>query len=240
MSYLIPLKGRNSSEISNDNFLYREKNIYVMDNHRLALWCWFQVLQKNESYNLFHIDAHPDMACSANEVFAKNNLDLWKLSLSEYQTTMQAEYNTPLFRWDNYLQVLLKFYPHQVLKENTYSATHKVGSVETLFHDVSSYKLLSELNSIFSGKKYINEKKWIINLDLDYFYSGQPEKMEMYSMTYLEAMANAIHLGMKNDLIKVLTIALSPECCGGWEKAEKTLAVFSRVLNFNPRILDEK
>lgn len=240
MSFLIPFRGRNPSEKSNDNFLYHEKNIYIMDNHRLALWCWFQCLSKNESYNLFHIDAHPDMANSANEIIAKKNIDLWTLSLQEYQTLMQPEFNTPLFRWDNYIQVLLKFYPNLLKFENTYSATFKVGSVEQLFNDVSPYRLLSELNAILSGQKYINEQKWIINLDVDYFYSGIPEKVEMFSTEYITRIAQAIKLGIEKDIIKVLTIALSPECCGGWKKAEKTLEIFSNVLDIHIKLPDEK
>jgi hypothetical protein len=240
MKYLIPFKGRNPSEKSNDNFLYQKNNIYIMDNHRLALWCWFQSISRNESYNLFHIDAHTDMASSANEIVAKKNIDLWSLSLNEYQTLMQPEINTPLFRWDNYIQVLLKHYPHIVKFGDTYSATFKVGSNESLSNDISPYRLLSDLNALMSGQKYINENKWIINLDLDYFYCGLPEKIEMFSSEYIAGIAEALKLGISNGLIKVLTIALSPECCGGWENAEKTLDIFSKTLGIKIKLCDEK
>jgi hypothetical protein len=33
-------------------------------------------------------------------------------------------------------------------------------------------------------------------------------------------------MGINSGMIKTLTIALSPECCGGWEKAESMLAKF--------------
>lgn len=239
MKFLVPFKGRNPSEKARDNILYQEKNIYIMDNHRLALWCWFQNISVNESYNLFHIDAHPDMANSANDIFAKKNLDIWNMPLKEYQSLMQEEYNTPLFRWDNYIKVLLSFYPQLVKQENTYSATHKVGSLETLAQDISTYRLLSELNGIFSGQKFINENKWIVNLDLDYFYSSLPEKKLMYSADYLEACARSLRAGLDNNLIEVLTIALSPECCGGWENAEHTLAIFTKTLNINEVLFNE-
>jgi hypothetical protein len=240
MSFLIPFKGKNPSGKSADNILFQEKNIYIMDNHRLALWCWFQQIEKDESYNLFHIDAHPDMAVSANNIFAQNKINLWDLSLHDYQTAMQSEFNIPLFRWDNYIQVLLKFYPTTVSKENTYSATHKVGSIESLENDINAYRLLSELNGILSGQKFINNNKWIINLDLDYFFSSLPEKMQMFSSEYIEAVALAIKLGIDSGLIKVFTIALSPECCGGWEKTEATLAIFTKNLNITDKLLYEK
>lgn len=239
MKFLIPFKGRNSSEQTSDNILFQEKNIYIMDNHRLALWCWFQKLDLNESYNLFHIDAHPDMSNSANDVFFNKNIDMWNVTLSEYQTFMQEDYNIPLFRWDNYIQILLKFYPQLVKKENSYSATHKVGSKETLAVDISAYRLLSELNGIFSGQKFTNENKWIVNLDLDYFFSSLPDKTLMYSTEYLEAFAHSLRSGLDNEMIKVLTIALSPECCGGWEKAEQVLTMFTKIFEVREDLFHE-
>lgn len=239
MNFLIPFKGRNQSEKTHDNILFQEKNIYIMDNHRLALWCWFQKLDINESYNLFHIDAHPDMAYSANDVFLNKKIDMWSLSLNEYQTLMQENYNIPLFRWDNYIQVLLNFYPQLVKKENTYSATHKVGSEETLAVDISSHRLLSELNGIFFGQKFINENKWIVNLDLDYFYSSLPDKTPMFSTEYLSACAHSLKSGLDNGMIRVLTIALSPECCGGWEKAEQILSLFTKILAIDEDLFNE-
>lgn len=239
MSFLVPFKGRNRSTNITDNILYQEKNIFIMDNHRLALWCWFQKIDKTKKYNLFHLDAHPDMSNSSNESFKKLKLKVDNLSLEKYQTIIQPEINLPIFRWDNYLQIMLEFYPEIINKENTYSATHKVGSNETLNHDISGYQLLGELNGIFSGKKYINENKWIMNLDLDYFFSSLPEKKMMYSLEYLEAIAMAIKNGLDNEIIQVLTIAMSPECCGGWLNAEKVLLVFSKVLKIKEDLFDE-
>jgi hypothetical protein len=210
-----------------------------MDNHRLSLWCWVQQLDQNQSYNLFHIDAHPDMAVSANEIFSTMKIDLWNLSLKDYRNIIQPEYNIPLFRWDNYLQVLLKHYPQTVKKINTFSATHKVGSDLQLAHDISPYRLLSELKGIFTEQKYINENKWIVNLDLDYFYSSLPDKILMFGTEYLEEIAVSIKTGLDSGLIKVCTIALSPECCGGWEKAETTLSIFTRILQINEVLLAE-
>jgi hypothetical protein len=201
-----------------------------MDNHRLALWCWFQQLRKESSYNFFHIDAHPDMADTANKEFKIKNLDLWNMQLDVYQNIKQEEFNLPLFRWDNYIPILLEHYPNLVSRENTYSATHKVGSSIELHHEVSSYKLLSELKNIFNGKKFINGKKWIVNLDLDYFYSAQPEKILIYSNDFLSEIAYSLKMGIEQNEISVLTIALSPECCGSWEKSEEILKIFNNIL----------
>lgn len=41
-SHLIPFRGRNHSGPINQNLLWHYRNIYLMDNHRAALWCWQQ------------------------------------------------------------------------------------------------------------------------------------------------------------------------------------------------------
>lgn len=221
MSFLIPLTQRGDSASSKDNVLWNKDKIYVMDNHRLALWCWFQKLDKNKRYNLFHIDAHPDMSESALKYF---DHDLWSMSLSEYREAWQADINMPLFRWDNYIEVFLRKYPELVGK--TISATHHLGSSKELSEEVKPYDLVKVLHGIFSQEKYVNELPWIMNLDLDYFYSAAPEKLMLFSDEYIKSLANSIELGLSNGMIEVFTISLSPECCGSWENAENLLKKF--------------
>lgn len=223
--YLIPLVNRGFSGDSVDNVLWKEKNIYVMDNHRLALWCWFQEIEKGTRYNLLHIDAHPDMSESALKDF---NHDLWGMSLEDYRTAWQADINSPIFRWDNYLEVFLKKFPESV--GVTMSATHHLGSSKGLAQEVKPIDLVRQMNEIFNGKKYINDLAWIVNLDLDYFFSAQPEKLQLFSDEVIQAIAESLRSGMESGMIKVLTVALSPECCGSWEKAEGLLKKVSKTL----------
>jgi hypothetical protein len=220
-TYLIPLNSRGESISSKDNVLWNKDNVYIMDNHRLALWCWFQKMQKDQRYNLFHIDAHPDMSESALRDF---NHDLWSMSLKEYREAWQADINMPLFRWDNYIEVFLRKYPSMVGK--TVSATHHLGSSKELSEEIKAYDLVKYMNGLFSGEKFVNDLPWIVNLDLDYFYSAAPEKIELFSGEFVDQLARAIELGLKNGMIGVLTISLSPECCGSWEKAEVMLSRF--------------
>lgn len=224
-NFLIPLIKRGFSGPSEDNVLWRNEAIYVMDNHRLALWCWFQEMKKGQRYNLLHIDAHPDMNDSALKDFQH---DLWQMSLEDYRSLLQAEINTPLFRWDNYLEVFLKNYPECL--GLTQSVTHHLGSSKTLGQDVRPFDLVKHLNELFSGKKYINDLPWIVNLDLDYFFSAQPEKLQLFSDDVLESVAKSLRLGLESKAISVLTIALSPECCGSWKKSE---AMLSKMFGIN-------
>lgn len=218
MNFLIPLTNRGPSASYEDNFLWHEDKTYVMDNHRLALWCWFQEIQNGQRYNILHIDAHPDLNESA---LAHFNHDLWSMNLEEYRSTLQTDINVPLFRWDNYLEIFLQKYPELV--GETFSATHHLGSSKTLSEDIKPFDLIKFCNSVFSQERYINDLPWIVNLDLDYFFSASPEKHLMFSDEYMSSLASSINEGLNNGLIKVLTISLSPECCGSWEKAESLL-----------------
>ena len=223
MSFLIQLINRGESTSATDNVLWKNENVYVMDNHRLALWCWFQELEKGKRYNLLHIDAHPDLSESALKNF---NHDLWNIDLASYRSLWQQDVNLPLFRWDNYLEVFLKNYPEMI--GVTMSATHHLGSSKELSIEVKSFDLVNECLEIFSGKKYINEFEWIVNLDLDYFFSARPLKIELFSDDFIESLARSLHVGLESGIIKVFTISLSPECCGSWEKSEMMLKKISQ------------
>ncbi|AUN96812.1 hypothetical protein C0V70_01570 [Bacteriovorax stolpii] len=221
MTFLIPLKNRGESKSSLDNVLWNEGKVFIMDNHRLALWCWFQKMQKAKRYNLFHIDAHPDMSESALPYF---NHDMWSMGLKDYRETWQNDINMPLFRWDNYIEVFLKHYPQLVGK--TVSATHHLGSSKELSEEIKPYDLVKFTHGVFSGEKYVNELGWIVNLDLDYFFSAAPEKLPLFSDDYIKQLVHSINEGLSNGMIEVLTISLSPECCGSWENAELMLSKF--------------
>ncbi len=224
MKFLIPLKSRGLSTSSHDNVLIetgKKDNVFIMDNHRLALWCWFSKMKKEKRYNLYHIDAHPDMSESALLHFRH---DLWTMTLSEYREAWQPNINEPLFRWDNYVEVFLQKYPENV--GATFSATHHLGSAKSLSIDVRPYDLVKSLSSIFSGESYVNDFNYIVNLDLDYFFSAAPQKTQLFSDELIESVSKSIKLGLDSGLIEILTISLSPECCGSWEKAEMMLAKF--------------
>lgn len=227
-NFLIPLKQRGASASSQDNFLWRDGKVFVMDNHRLALWCWFQSMKMGQRYNLFHIDAHPDLSESALKDFAQ---DLWSIGLDEYRFTLQEDINMPLFRWDNYIEIFLRKYPEQV--GHTISATHHLGSDKTLAEDLKPFELARRFHEIFNEEKYVNDLPWIVNLDLDYFFSAAPGKLEIFSDEYVSCLAADLKKGLQNGMIEVLTISLSPECCGDWRKAESFLKRMANKLDLS-------
>lgn len=241
--YLIPFLSRGFSGSVADHLLYKSKEVplYVMDNHRLAMWCWFDALKdvhagKSGEYNLLHIDAHPDLSTIGLDQFNHDQSDVSQLTLEEYRQYWDHEHNIPLIRWDNYLTFFLHRYQNLVKNHNTFSATHKMGSSKTLHHDILPHELVRFMDNYLGEKIFYNTNKWIVNLDLDYFFSPQPDKLIIFSDEFLNRIAKVLKAGLDNGSIEVLTIALSPECCGSWEKAESLL---SKMFGINLK-LEEK
>ena len=81
--WLLPFKGKNHSGSVATNFVWKSGNVYVMDNHRVALWCWLQELDLTKQHSLVHIDRHTDTRQS-NLVETLNSLPLWDCGLFEY------------------------------------------------------------------------------------------------------------------------------------------------------------
>ena len=88
---------------------------------------------------------------------------------------------------------------------------------------------IKKLNEMI-GKK---SKKWIINLDLDYFYESNDDGFfQLLSDEYISMLAYKL----KNirDQIQVLTIALSPECCRNWDNSLHALNIFMETFGGRP------
>ena len=118
--WLIPFKGRNFSGCYTQNFLWKKDNVYIMDNHRAALWCWFQHISADEKINLLHIDKHTDTLQSRLKEWVNACPDLWTIKLEEYLSFIHekdAGQDVPLFRWDNYGSIFLEKYGDLVNKD---------------------------------------------------------------------------------------------------------------------------
>lgn len=232
-TWIKPFHGRNSSGEYNLNFLWQRGNVYVMDNHRAALWCWFQHIGKTKQYNLFHIDRHFDTLSSQMESWLAQKPDMSSVALDQYldwKYTSEFAKNGLLFRWDNYLSIFLKAYRKRWKK--CVFATHGDGdrpAYRTIEH-VSASELPVELAKIANSSE-----PWICNLDLDYFFFSPDDELEehlpMFSNEYLCAVCDAISNAQSKGTICALTICLSPECCGSWEKAEFAMQTVSERLN---------
>jgi hypothetical protein len=217
-NWLIPFKGYNSSGAYNLNFLYQEDNVYIMDNHRAALWCWFQHIDIKKQYSLFHIDRHKDALQSRIEewkqVLPRN---LHEKSLDEYLSyeIQGVGCIVPVIRWDNYLSLMLELYPATI--NNLQMATHDEGDSPNYQGNIP----LIDIWDIPENYDYwTKEGGLIVNIDLDYFFCDlNGSQIKMVSNQYLEILFCKISKQLKDKTIKVLTISLSPDFSGGWDES---------------------
>ena len=223
-------KGKGHSGAFDLNLLYNESKIYIMDNHLAASWCWLQKLDINSQYKLFHIDRHYDLLDSDldNWIQSLENIDITRLEITDLinlKSSNSFPISNPLFRWDNYIPILNKLYPNLII--SSFFATQKYGDPvpvnrENKFKSLNNFIEVDawNLESNIEGQINSDDKKWIINLDIDYFFIDYEDiYFQMYTDEFIIRIAQRLKAAL--DRIEVFTIALSPEMCGGWEKSER-------------------
>jgi hypothetical protein len=236
--WLVPFKGRNPCGTYNQNFLWRHKSLYVMDNHRAAMWCWLQHINPRSAHSLLHMDWHADALQSWLEEWLKYCPEsVEKLSINEYLALTYPHAglgHTPLFRWDNYLSIYLARYGQALSRFQV--LTHGDGDKPNHPH------IIGDLWDAPANMEYWLQKKnspWIVNIDLDYFFWHDEERPGlMVSDTYIERCITPIHERVKDGSISVITIALTPDegITGGWEAAESVAKHVLRLLDVEFRL----
>jgi hypothetical protein len=77
--------------------------------------------------------------------------------------------------------------------------------------------------------------KWIVNIDLDYFFQTIDDTditIRFISYEAIDFFLQKIKAFL-NGRIEVMTIALSPECCGGWENSLTLMDYFAKKLEID-------
>ncbi len=212
--YIKKFIGRNSSLAQNLNFLWNDGDIYIMDNHRAAYWCWMRNYDESFQYNFFHIDAHLD-TLSIEEDQLNQTPNIQSLTIDDYLALTFN--NVHAIRWDNYLSLFLESYDNI---EDVCFATFKGGDKPN--RHIESVPIHALLQSFSDEVADCNtEKKWIINLDLDYFFCQvDGVYVQMLSDSYINRFFDLLAQAYKKGAIASLIICLSPECCGSWGNAE--------------------
>lgn len=239
MVHVVPFVGRNDSNCQNLNLLMSADNVYLMDNHRAALWCWLQKIKPSEGFKLLHIDAHYDLSRSEVAHGKVEALSIPSLSIQEYldieskYPNLESRYK--MFRWDNYLSFLLEFFGKNMTE--AYLSTHNLihnPEFQGKYEEIPPVDLIDQLNNVIGRDK----TPWIINVDIDYFFASSSFKQKRHQVfheEFVDRFIELIDLTKANNQLGVLTIALSPECCRdgednrtGWSKSEK---LAKKILN---------
>lgn len=247
MEELIPFKKRTKNFVDEDSFLYsfRTEKIYVFDNHRLSLWCWRNFIKKYEygkKYNLIYIDKHIDCCCSSFDDRYKTFLEKEHLfkKLDNFRTILYTDdegtKKSSVMNYGNFLAFALKL----ELFKNIFIFT-QFGDIETYFKREIKYntKEVFNLDNITCVNRNVernlvktfgDHSSIILDIDLDFFTKNVKGKY-FIDVISLKRCLKII----KDNLNKIefITIALSPNCCGGWRNSEKILAYFKLVFNLD-------
>jgi len=232
-----PLRYSWSSQL---NFLYQSGKVYVMDNHLAAGWCWINQLHTGKSYNLYHIDGHYDLQGDAQSVKSQIidvGFDLQNCSLDAYlnlRQPMEDGKSVPLFRYDTYILNLQQVYDSLFARK--YYATQRIGNRKEVYLDpgkgdceIEAFQLIHQLADDIDAT---SDNQWIVNLDLDYFFIEMGEDHLQYlTDDFIVTVCENIKRSMKK--IAVVTIALSPEFCGGWQKSYRIAKLVSHCLELD-------
>lgn len=228
----VPFKGRCRSGATTQNFLWQHGNVYVMDNHRAALWCWLREIGVNEDVALIHIDEHYDTLYSRIDEWLALLPDLRTLSIDEYLAFdyLVEGFRIPVIRWDNYLSIFLERYSHQVV--GALFATHGEGD------EPRSVELLQcEARNLPSNLAYHMDRhaqRLIVNVDLDYFFCDDEndERKLMFSEEYITSIFYTLRTQLEAGRITCLTLCLTPDesYTGGWAQAEALCARACEIL----------
>lgn len=247
--WIYPFQGRGSSGSHGVNFLWTEYNIYIMDNHLFALWCWSQHYQGQEGVDLFHVDAHydSDLICDL-EVQACPE-DIHNLDIEAYLEIENPLPFTPLsqededdslyhflFHWSNYLSFFMHRYHHRL--NSIFFCTQKRGRPPN-----SEWNAIElEFDGLLERLRCSQIRSAIINIDFDYFVDMRQDSVSGDTCYFLAGQdrlellfAEVQRLNSLGRLL-VLTICLSPECCGTWSLSEEILAIAGNILGLDFRL----
>ena len=140
-----------------------------------------------------------------------------------------------VFNYANYILQTKQLYPDW-FKIN-YFACHDFVSDELIYVNYNpTCRELSENISywVHVGKEgHCNDSdklnQWILNIDIDYFFFES--EYQMFTDEYIKKICANILTALPD--IDVITISLSPECCGGWENSCRIANLMAKEFNLD-------
>jgi hypothetical protein len=197
--------------------------VYLMDNHLGALWCWRRHMPDcGERYRLVHVDAHWDAASDAAS-------DAWLSArdLDAFTALRSPVADAPLVRWDNYVSPFLLAYPNVTRACVTaHQDEHMV--IDTTLGKLDHVEIYAPTRFLEGFDEFLDADATgatdtgtalIVNLDLDFFFGrmGDSGPRQLFSDAVIRDLFAIVAARLSHA--RVVTIALSPECCGGWRPA---------------------
>jgi hypothetical protein len=157
------------------------------------------------------------------------------LALKYYDGDFRNGYE--IMRWDNYFPIFHRLFKDNINKYHFF--THKAGTMfKEMKESLDEYPipgLLNLMDYIFDEEES-GPHKWIVNIDLDYFFQRIEDTditIRFISNDAIDFFLTKLNTYLLNKKIAVMTIALSPECCGGWKNSLELMKYFAKGLNLD-------
>lgn len=235
MSLFRNLKTQKDYRMSDSlNFLWRQEKrpFYIMDNHLAALWCWLQELDPEDSYSLVHIDAHWDVGNPYLDDNAINELQearTIEAFLAVRDPHSRAAKGWPAIRWNNFIMPLPLMRPG--LERGIFLGRELETECEFMQDKrIEVWHPDGFWDDFASGEMSRLKGRRLIDIDVDYFYGRVGGGWhQIFSDDFIIALLGDINSRLRpNDIV---TIALSPDCCGGIENSIKMCQLVCEMFN---------
>lgn len=215
------------------NYWGRVDDIVIMDNHRCALYHWLSI---DRPFHYLHIDAHYDAFCDQNtseELQLLRDANLKELTFLNLENLRLQK---KLVRWDNYIPIFYSLKKDLILSSHFF--TQKIGippHPPSVWKEHGPWELVSFLQLI--QRSQMDEVPWLINIDLDYFFQKDFHD-PIFRDEFIVKFFAEINKLRKLNLVMMISIAISPECCPGRDVALKFLNKVMAQLSNDDEILD--
>ncbi len=234
------------SRVHDNEFLWKENNIYVMAGHRLALWCWLQCENVFEKEHvLIHIDEHtdarrwagpgePECLEQALTIFEDlKNFEIYESLQCPYRDPWTGRQTRPCITYDNFVHLAAKanLFKHYYI----YSS---VGDWHTGLSDTKYdwYQKVADVYGLADNIKK-NKNKCIVDVDLDFFDCDDramfPEGVSEDDL--LKSVCKII--SEHRDMISMITISLNDRPGDQlWDKRQHQLSIVKDILQMEVSI----
>lgn len=215
-----------------EQLLCQDGKIFVMDNHRLAAWCWLHTWDGITPISIVHLDWHWDLA-GANSPADSSNIAALTIGCS-LEGFRQSQ-----VKYDDYLSYFLHYYHDKIVC--MFFSVAQEDELKCLSNELCDRNICILPRQLLSLLK--TRTQWslpgptVINLDLDFFTKQAEEDPEAQAFaTTEEAYECAALVGVWIKSIVddpnciVVTIALSPSFLDTPSDAEGLLSVIFNAL----------
>lgn len=197
---------------------FLEQNVYVVNNHRHAYFCWKAYFDTSEytAIQMLHIDAHPDAVSSD---FSRDLIPLGIVASDRLKNFSDRE-----LKWDNFLHPFVFEHRNKIHLLNLCHESELANGFDPeCEHDID-FEYTSNQDEFLSRLEMRRYDALILDIDLDYFTTDQCgdspverwKDEDVYS--FMKVLIQKIKVKPN-----IVTIATSPSCLGSFNTSDEAL-----------------